>query len=368
MTIPSVSSANAARPAPRPASSQREDRAQRAAAHPRELLARDRRVRRRPALAADLQQHRGQPRAVDLALLGDRQRQRAARPLRARPRPAGVGAGLLPRGGLDRPLQRDRRVVAPVRPRHDPRLVPLARREVAEHEHAVDQRRDPARAPRRALPRRRRSLRRSRPARASCAGRARRAAAGRRSARSASASAPASRVRKMRAELEQRRGAGQLGEPRAVGRVAVGEDDDPPVRQPRADADHRLEVALAVDGPPARRAAVDVEPRAAQRRGDAVGQRVVAGGARAALGERAAELQQRAREPLAAVRAARVERVRDRARAHGRRPSLEREGDDEDGEQGGDEGRPVDPDVEHGPARYLRLQHAGPSATHLAGR
>ena len=185
----------AARAAARPV--QREDRAQRAAAHPGELLARDRRVRRRAALAADLQQHGGQARAVDLALLGDRERQRAARPLRARPRPARVGAGLLPRGGLDRPLSAIGGLSRPFD--HGTTHGLCHSRDARSPSTSTPSIRagSCARAQARA-PRRRRSRRRSRPGPASCAGRGRRAAAGRRRGRSASASAPASRVRKIR--------------------------------------------------------------------------------------------------------------------------------------------------------------------------
>ena len=65
-------------------------------------------------------------------------------------------------------------------------------------------------------------------------------------------------------------------------------------------------------------------------------------------GKAAAELEQRVGRPHAAVRARAVEGVRGQPRRRRPRPALEREGDHEHGEQRGDEGRPVDPRVEHG--------------------
>ena len=275
MTIPSVSFANAARPAPRPASSSA--RTERSALRPirancsREIGA----FGAGPRSPLICSSTAGSPARLTSpcseTVSGSARRDHCAL---ARDPPGSVPVSCRAAASTVR-FERDRRVVAAVRPRHDPRLVPLARREVAEHEHAVDQggvlrARPGARSRGAAAPARGRDQDQRlaqvapdepRPVVGALLGLRLGAGVAR------AEDAP---------ELEQRRGAGQLGEARAVGRVAVGEDDDPPVRQPRADADHRLEVALAVDGPPARRAAVDVEPRAAQRRGDAVGQRVVA--------------------------------------------------------------------------------------------
>ena len=227
-------------------------RAERAAADLREALARDPRAGRRTALAADLQQHAGEPFAVHLALLADGERQRPPRPLRGGARPAGIGADLLPYGRLDGALPAERRLAAAVGPRHDPRLVPRRRREVAEHEHAVDRDRHPARAPTPARRRHRRSRRTSRRARASCGGRARRAAAG------PGASVSLLGLRHLRAEdpreLEQRGRPRQLGHPGRVQRVAVRQHDDPAARQPGPDPDHGLQVGLAVDRAALRRA------------------------------------------------------------------------------------------------------------------
>ena len=138
-----------------------------------EAGARQLRVRRGAELAAGLQEHTGQPRAIDLALLRHAPRQRAAGPLRGRADAARVLRGLAPRGELHGAQEPDRRLGAAVGPGDDPRLAGRRGGDVAEHEHAVDRATGPRRAPTRAPRRRRRSRPRSRRGRASGAGRGR---------------------------------------------------------------------------------------------------------------------------------------------------------------------------------------------------
>ena len=183
-------------------------------------------ARARPALARRLQQHRGQPCARRLALLGDRQRQRPPRPLADRARAARLRAGLAPDRRLERAPDRHRRRPLAVRPRHDPRLVDAAAGEVAEHDRGVDR-------PVGGLGERARA----RGARAPARGRDEHERGGQ-----------LAHLEQPR-HLHQRRGAGQLGERRRAERVAVGHHDDAVTGEPGAHPDDRLQPPLAEHGP-----------------------------------------------------------------------------------------------------------------------
>ena len=254
--------------------------------------------------------------------------------------------------------------VAVRRPRHHPRLADPLAGHVAEHEHGVDgtgARSRPLRAPTRARPRSRWWRPRSRRARASCAARA-----GGRGARARAA--PPSRT--------ARRGPGARAR-RATATTTIRRLDRPgrtPTTVSRSAPSHSVRRARDLEGGPARAALALPERR--PRRGRPAARRPSEPAARSG-NVRASSLSElrcgRAPSPNAD---AGVERVGAQPRRRRGRPVRERERRDEHGDQRGQEGGPVDPNVEHriyGTWRFPRLSsasegHGRPSPAHPARR
>ena len=298
----------------RPASSSAMHGAQRAAAR-LGRSARARRARRGAGPRSPLicSSTAGQPGAVDLALLGDRERQRAARPLGAGARAARIRADLLARPP-PRPCAASRAAAGRARSTTAPPTACCQRAEARSPEHEHRRRSPPAscsRAQARApapppLPPEVETstsvLRRSRPISCGLPGSPGSCSLGRRP-----------RAEDAR-QLEQRRGARQVGEPGRVERVAVGEHDDAAARAARAARRRRSRASVSPS---------TVRPRAVVRvtreaggaedlrpRGRRARRRRASRGA--ARGNAAPSCSSESRTRSLAVRARRVEGVRDR--------------------------------------------------------
>ena len=280
VTIPAGSSANGPpSPARATAASSAVIGAQRRAAERVDAVLGHLGVRRRPALARRLQQHGGQPgaarpRPARTTVSGSARR--AHWPIAREP--PGLHADLAPHRALERAPQAHRRRVLAVGPRHDPRLAGLAPGDVAEHDRGVDRAVGAVSAHARAP-----------------AG-ARAAARGRDEHERRGQLADLEHPR----QLEQRRGARQLGQRGRAERVAVRDHDDPAAREARAArrppsraAACRATVALLG------RAARDAEAVGAERLRHAVGERAVGVRAGRALGELLAQLAQQRVRPAA---------------------------------------------------------------------
>ena len=271
---------------------------------------------RRPQLAADLQQRAGQPGAVDLALLGDGERERAPRPLGGGALAARVlapppRARRAPRCGRSRSAAGRARWTT-ARPTACATSRRRGRRARARRRSATGRRRGPRRARRRRRP----SRPRWRRARACGAGRGRSAAAGRArrcppprspacGTRARARAAPrCRRARRARARRPSRDGRARRS---GAARARAGSP-----RRSRSRPRRRSCGPSLVSRPTS-------HARGLEHAGDPVGQRAVALRAGPPVRERGPELEQRVPGALAPVRARRVEGVGHRAGPDGRR-------------------------------------------------